>query len=94
MMSNRDTDKIIQGLEEAARIDDGRGGAAQAQLGGAEPETDTERRLRQLLLELYVSGVLWHDDLPNVEQQRLLDTVLAAAEGREFADLGLPFPTT
>lgn len=47
---------------------------------------------RQLLLELYASGVLFREDLPEAEQIRLLDTVLAAAEGREFEPLGLPFP--
>lgn len=49
-------------------------------------------KLRQLLLEIYVSGVLIIDDLPEDENVRLLDTVLAAAEGRDFEPLGLPFP--
>ena len=49
-------------------------------------------KLRGLLMELYASSVLWHDRLPGPEQERLLDTVLAAAEGRPFELLGLPFP--
>ena len=49
-------------------------------------------KLRSLLRELYVSSVLWQDRLPDEEQERLLDTVLAAAEGRPFDLLGLPFP--
>ncbi|WP_374572770.1 hypothetical protein [Phenylobacterium sp.] len=53
---------------------------------------DIEAKLRQLLMELYVSSVLFQDELPEAEQARLLDTVLAAAEGREFELLGLPFP--
>lgn len=57
-----------------------------------DPMTPTETKLRQLLLELYVSGMLWRDDLPAEEQERVLDTVLAAGEGRDFEPLGLPFP--
>jgi hypothetical protein len=53
---------------------------------------DEAAQLRALLLELYVCGVLWQDRLPDAEQQRLLDTVLAAAEGRAFEALELPFP--
>lgn len=52
----------------------------------------SEAKLRELLMEIYVSGVLWHDGLPYDEQARLLDTVSAAAEGHEFELLGLPFP--
>jgi hypothetical protein len=51
-----------------------------------------EAKLRELLTQLYVSSVLWQDRLPDDEQERLLDTVLAAAEGRPFEPLGLPFP--
>jgi hypothetical protein len=54
--------------------------------------TEDAAALRALLLELYVSGVLWQDRLPDDEPQRRLDTVLAAAEGRPFDALGLPFP--
>jgi hypothetical protein len=53
--------------------------------------TDLEK-LRALLSEIYVSGVLLDDSMPEAENVRLLDTVLAAAEGREFELLGLPFP--
>lgn len=59
---------------------------------------NTAPRLRQLLLELYTSGAVYgpdeNDPLPEAERARLLDTVLAAAEGRHFEDLGLPFPRT
>ncbi len=53
---------------------------------------DEATKLRELLLTLYVSGVLWQDQLSDDEQQRLLDTVLAAGEGRDFEPVGLPFP--
>lgn len=52
---------------------------------------NTTDRLRQLLLEIYVSGSI-RDDLPTDELARLLDTILAAGEGEPFDDLGLPFP--
>lgn len=55
--------------------------------------SDEAAQLRALLLELYVCGVLWQDRLSDGEQERLLDTVLAAAEGRPFEPLGLPFPS-
>lgn len=56
-------------------------------------ELNLERaKLRTLLLDLYVASMLWRDDLPDDEQDRLLTTVLAAAEGRPFEPLGLPFP--
>lgn len=58
----------------------------------SQPVENTAANLRQLLLELYVSSTLWSDRLPNGEQERLLDTVLAAGEGRPFIPLGLPFP--
>jgi hypothetical protein len=51
-------------------------------------------RLRELLLQLYVSGCLAPENATPDEEERLLDTVLAAAEGRPFPDLGLPFPRT
>lgn len=54
--------------------------------------TSREEKLRQLLMELYVSSVLWQDQLSGPDQERLLNTVLAAAEGRDFDLLGLPFP--
>lgn len=57
-----------------------------------QPVENTVENLRQLLLELYVGSVLWRVDLPDSEQVRLLDTVLAAGEGRPFVPLGLPFP--
>lgn len=56
------------------------------------PKPNTVERLRELLLALYVSGVCNPDDAPVEEHARLLDIVLAAGEGRPFADLGLPFP--
>jgi hypothetical protein len=55
---------------------------------------EATRRLRELLMELYVSGVLWQDRLSEPDQKRLLDTVLAAAEGRPFEPPGLPFPAS
>jgi hypothetical protein len=62
----------------------------------SEPVTpNTVEALRELLLALYVSGSLLPDaadDVPPEEAARLLDTVMAAAEGRPFTPLGLPFP--
>lgn len=58
-----------------------------------ETHANTAPRLRELLLQLYASGVLTGlPELPTDEETRLLDIVLAAAEGRPFRDLGLPFP--
>jgi hypothetical protein len=54
--------------------------------------TNTVDRLRQLLLDLYVSGCINPTHVSDAEAKRVLDVVLAAAEGREFEDLGLPFP--
>lgn len=51
-----------------------------------------EDKLQQLLMELYVASMLRHDQLNEADQERLLSTVLAAAEGRDFELLGLPFP--
>jgi hypothetical protein len=51
-----------------------------------------EDKLQELLMELYVAGVLCQDRLNEADQERLLSTVLAAAEGRDFELLGLPFP--
>lgn len=53
---------------------------------------EREAKLQQLLMELYASSMLWRSDLSAAEQNRVLDTVLAAAEGRDFSPLGLPFP--
>jgi len=52
--------------------------------------------LRERLLAIYASGVLLEDrrDVSEEEAVRLLDTVLAAGEGRAFVPLGLPFPRT
>lgn len=49
-------------------------------------------RLRRLLEDIYHSGALNPLDASDAEHMRLLDVVLAAAEGRTFDDLGLPFP--
>lgn len=53
-----------------------------------------EQKLQELLMELYVAGVLWQDWLSEADQQRVLTTVQAAVEGREFELLGLPAPTS
>jgi hypothetical protein len=58
----------------------------------SETFDNTAEALRQLLLEIYTTGLLWDDGVPESERQRLLDTVLDAAEGRAFKPLGLPFP--
>lgn len=60
---------------------------------GTAVPNDTEA-LRELLLSIYVSGALLPEigQIPPQEAERLLDTVLAAAEGRPFVPLGLPFP--
>jgi hypothetical protein len=50
-------------------------------------------RLRELLLQIYVSGVLRPDvSLIEAEVDGILDTVLAAAEGRPFRPLPVPLP--
>ncbi len=49
-------------------------------------------RLRELLHDIYHSGALNPLEASDAEHMRLLDVVLAAAEGREFDALGLPFP--
>ena len=51
-----------------------------------------EDKLQELLMELYVTGLLCQDRLHEADQERVLSTVLAAAEGRDFELLGLPFP--
>jgi len=50
--------------------------------------------LRQLLAELYVSANFGSSDqeLSDEEWDRIHNTVLDAAEGRQFEPLGLPFP--
>lgn len=48
--------------------------------------------LRRLLFEIYHAGVLNPPTASNAEHMRLLDIVLAAAEGRDFEALGLPYP--
>lgn len=54
---------------------------------------NTAENLRKLLLELYVSGAIGLDDLSDDEGARVMDTVFAAAQGREFEPLGLSFPS-
>lgn len=56
-----------------------------------DPRRNDATRLRQLLLEIYVSGSI-RDDMPDREWDRIMSIVLNAGEGRRFADLGLPFP--
>lgn len=54
---------------------------------------NTVERLRELLLQIYVSSSI-RDDLPEAEAVRLLDAIVAAGEGEPFALPGLPFPRT
>lgn len=54
---------------------------------------NTVENLRELLLQLYVSSaLLGQERIAPEEEERLLDTVLAAGEGSPFVPLGLPFP--
>jgi hypothetical protein len=53
---------------------------------------NNEARLRELLLQIYVSGCLMPENASPEEHERLLDIALAAGEGRPFPDLGLPYP--
>jgi hypothetical protein len=57
-----------------------------------QPQPNTTERLRQLLLELYISSCVNPVIASDEERVRVLDIVLAAGEGRQFPDLGLPFP--
>ena len=59
---------------------------------GSTSRSNEAERLRELLHDLYHSGALNPLDASDAEHMRLLDIVLAAAEGREFDRLGLPFP--
>jgi hypothetical protein len=65
--------------------------AEDASNSSPEKANDAER-LRELLHDIYHSGVLNPLEASDAEHMRLLDVVLAAAEGREFDRLGLPFP--
>jgi hypothetical protein len=57
----------------------------------ADEQPNTPDRLRELLLQIYVSGSI-RDDLPDGEYDRLMTAILDAGEGRPFVDVGLPFP--
>jgi hypothetical protein len=59
-------------------------------ISGHKP--NTAKRLRKLLLQLYVSAAINPEAASDAELDRVLDIVFAAAEGRPFPDLGLPFP--
>lgn len=53
---------------------------------------NTVRNLRQLLLDLYVTGCIGHEGLSDEEVFRVLDAVIDAAEGRPFELIELPLP--
>lgn len=79
-MTQQAFDKIKDGLEDAIAI-------AEGYLAN-EPAN-----LRKMLLGIYTSGILCRDVVVREDVlSSVLDSVLAAAEGRQFKPLPVPLP--